>query len=394
MIFRKFIATLTVCAAALVGSAQTVDFNFMNVGDIYLVVENMHFFRNNEFDGGHVKGYTLPGFTLTPRLAWQWTENVTVEAGAHWIHYWGSSSYPHGTYWGLADYEADGKAMHVVPWLRASVDFGKGWRMVFGSLGSGIDHNLPLPLWDNELQQIADPEAGLRLTHNSTHIDLDVWCDWRDFIFNNSPTQERFVFGSSVVTKPSNPESWVHISVPLHFIAMHNGGEILAQRIKATNNFNAATGVTAEFDINTMANGSYVQVDLLAAGYHQHGNDSIPFTLGYGLFSAITLGYNDLSLQAAWWRGDRFNSLLGDEFFCNMSAMTPGMVFGRYDMFVTTLMYDTYVARRTRLTLYATLYYNAATRVTYANGTAADIPAATSFAFGAVLHLSPRLKIK
>ena len=175
---------------------------------------------------------------------------------------------------------------------------------------------------------------------------------------------------------------------------MHNGGEILAQRIKATNNFNAATGVTAEFDLNTMASGSYVQVDLLAAGYHQHGNDSIPFTLGYGLFSAITLGYNDLSLQAAWWRGDRFNSLLGEEFFCNMSAMTPGMVFGRYDMFLTTLTYDTYVARRTRLTLDATLYYNAATRVTYANGTAADIPAATSFAFGAVLHLSPRLKIK
>ena len=54
----------------------------------------LSFFENNEFNTGYVKGYTLPGFRMSPRLVYYAAENVKLETGAHLLSYWGAQRYP------------------------------------------------------------------------------------------------------------------------------------------------------------------------------------------------------------------------------------------------------------------------------------------------------------
>jgi len=40
-----------------------------DIKKLYLVVDNLNFFQNNEFASEKIKGYTLPGFRLNPKLS-------------------------------------------------------------------------------------------------------------------------------------------------------------------------------------------------------------------------------------------------------------------------------------------------------------------------------------
>ena len=59
-----------------------------------LRVDASQFFQDNEYFGLHAEGYTLPGFYLRPVVEWHVTPLVTLEAGAHWLHFWGARNYP------------------------------------------------------------------------------------------------------------------------------------------------------------------------------------------------------------------------------------------------------------------------------------------------------------
>ena len=53
------------------------------VRELRLEVDNMTFFKDNEFDGNVVKGYSLPGFRLQPRLAYRPIPQISMELGVH-----------------------------------------------------------------------------------------------------------------------------------------------------------------------------------------------------------------------------------------------------------------------------------------------------------------------
>ena len=59
-----------------------------------LKVGALAFFKDNEFDGNVVKGYSLPGFRIQPRLAYRPIREITLELGAHATVYEGASKYP------------------------------------------------------------------------------------------------------------------------------------------------------------------------------------------------------------------------------------------------------------------------------------------------------------
>ena len=51
-------------------------------------VESVEFLKDNEYSGGIQKGYTLPGFRLSPRLIFFPHDNIKLEAGAYLLRYW------------------------------------------------------------------------------------------------------------------------------------------------------------------------------------------------------------------------------------------------------------------------------------------------------------------
>ena len=182
--------------AKLYRSETTID--SMNQGKWLVEVDNITYFKDNEYDGKLQKGYSLPGFWLQPKMVYYPLPNVKLELGAHLLHYWGAFNYPYTAYQGIAEWDSPTyqKGFHALPWLRAQVDLGK-WSLVFGDIYGKSNHRLVEPLYSSELNLTADPEAGLQVLFSSRHFDMDVWLDWQSFIFRNDVHQEAFLLGLS-----------------------------------------------------------------------------------------------------------------------------------------------------------------------------------------------------
>ena len=152
-----------------------------------LRVDANQFFQDNEFFGLHAEGYTLPGFVLRPVAEWHVAPHVTLEAGAHWLHFWGARNYPSAQSLDVWPRESDtATAAHVLPWVRAELEWKReraAWRVVMGNLRP---HKLPLPLYNPERLYAADPEAGVQVMMDTRHFGLDVWADWREYIWQRS----------------------------------------------------------------------------------------------------------------------------------------------------------------------------------------------------------------
>ena len=306
--------------------AQTAD-----SAKIAIRIDGYLFFWDNEYFGRRIEGYTLPGFHLTPKAIWTNHKHLTLEGGVSWLHYWGAHSYPNTMSYGvLPDYSDTSTAMHVVPWIQARLRFAKGLELTLGSISPTENHLLPQPLRNIEREIAADPECGLMLDAWNDWGQANVWVDWREFIWNNSPRQERFTMGLSGKIHLDIPATDFSITLPAHFIAQHVGGQVLAQSTPIQNNFNAAGGLGITYfasDRLAFAMKCYAML------YHQHGNSAVPFTQGWGLYPELVAEYDNRSgLQLSYWRGERFVPLMGSWLYSNLSSVDGTTVFDRTEM--------------------------------------------------------------
>lgn len=291
------------------------------------------FFIDDEYFGRRIEGYTLPGFRLNPKVVWSTGRRLTLSGGVSWLHYWGAHSYPNTASYGvLPDYSDTATAMHVVPWLQARVRLAKGLELTLGSLDPGDHHLLPEPLRDMEREVAADPECGIMLSAwgdwgNYWWGRADWWVDWREFIWNKSPHQERFTMGLSGHLIYNIPGTDLALELPLHFLAQHVGGQVLATTTPIQNNFNAASGLGLQY---SWSDEWSLHLSGLAMWYHQHGNPAVPFTQGWGLYPQLKAVYdNRLAMAVSYWQGERFVPLLGSWLYSNLSSVDGTTVFDR-----------------------------------------------------------------
>ena len=294
-----------------------------------LRVDASQFFQDNEYFGLHAEGYTLPGFYLRPVVEWHVTPLVTLEAGAHWLHFWGARNYPSTQSLDVWQRESDtATAAHVLPWVRAEMAWKREsaeWRVVMGNLRP---HKLPMPLYNPERLYAADPEAGVQMMMDAKHFDLDVWVDWREYIWQRSSRQERFTAGVSSQWATSFGK-W-GLLVPLHVIGQHVGGQGLAEHKPVQNHFNGAIGLMGQLrgENFELTGGCY------AMGYTQKNAPDIPYKRGWGLYPVVNgkcaLWGGELGMDAGYWHGHGFVPLLGSVLFSNV-AYVDGITYFRYN---------------------------------------------------------------
>ena len=77
--------------------------------ELYKLVlkQSVEFLKDNEYSGGIQKGYTLPGFRLSPRLIFFPHDNIKLEAGAYLLRYWGARRYPCYAYSDIARWQGE-----------------------------------------------------------------------------------------------------------------------------------------------------------------------------------------------------------------------------------------------------------------------------------------------
>lgn len=311
-------------------------------GQLSVEIDNISFFKNNEFKTDLVKGYTLPGMWLQPKAVFYPLDNIKLEAGLHLLRYWGANKYPSFAYTDIAKWKGNQyqSGVHMLPFFRVQIALSDHLDLILGNIYGGANHSLIDPLYNPELNLSADPEAGLQLKYISKGLDLDTWVNWESFIFETDTHQEAFTFGLSSKFKLNNPDAKVHFYLPVQVLAQHRGGEIdtiFTNSIQT--NMNAATGVGVSYSPNYGAL-KKINFELMGTFFYQQSGNIMPFEKGFGVYPKLSVDISDFRIKAAYWKCDEFISLYGSPFFGTVSTAYKGRTYTKPGFLYTGLEYS------------------------------------------------------
>lgn len=298
-------------------------------GELAIEIDNVTFFKNNEYDGNIMKGYTLPGFWLNGKATYQPLENIRLEAGVHTLYYYGTKRYPAYAYLDIAKWNPDSyqSGVRILPFFRAHIAFSDHFDLILGNIYGGANHQLIEPLYNPELNLTSDPESGAQLLYKSKVFDADMWVNWQSFIFRNDTHQEAFTFGISSRIKYNNPQSKVHFYTPVQFLAQHRGGEIDTIQTGSVHTLmNAAVGVGMEWNPNYRILRK-VTAEVNAMGYYQQAGNLWPVDDGKAWHASLAADLSDFRVKVGYWTGDDFISLFGIPYYGAASTVDAAHMY-------------------------------------------------------------------
>lgn len=228
--------------------AVTPRIDSTEVGTVGLAVDALAFFKDNEFDGNMVKGYSLPGFRLQPRVTYTPLPQIRLEAGLHATVYDGAGKYPAYVFHDIATWKGDQytPGAHFLPFFRATAQMGHV-TVVAGDIYGGVNHQLALPLWNPELTLTDDPEMGAQIIVDRPRWHSDVWVNWTSYIYEESTHQESFVLGWSQRIDLWRQGDKHRLYLPLQALAHHRGGEQDITNLGVQTFVNAAAGLAYQW---------------------------------------------------------------------------------------------------------------------------------------------------
>ena len=253
------------------------------------------FFKNNEYFGDFVKGYTLTGYHLQPEVSYNPNPKLKVQA-----------------LWDVLKYHGYDKFSKNKPYFRIVFQPTDSFRIICGYLDGNVRHGLIEPIYDPERYLTAEMENGLQINLLRPHYDGELWLNWEKMILWGDPWQERLTVGH--VSK-------FHVADKLRFksdiigefLVAHRGGQIDSCDGQVQSLMNAALGM----DFHWLGNGGGVfrQLSLRAMAVQYHAIDEtpdLPWLDGAGTFVKAHLRLADFGLTLGHWFGYRFVNFRGD----------------------------------------------------------------------------------
>jgi len=191
-----------------------------------LAIDNISFFKDNEFDSQQTRGYSLPGLWVAPRLTYQPLKNVRFEAGFHALIFNGANKYPCYAYHDIGMWKGNQyqSGAHLLPFFRAQAQLGRV-SFILGNIYNNNGHGLMEALWNPELALTQDPEAGMQILIDQPHWKFDIWLNWQSYIFETDTHKEAFTVGFNIKALLNDSQQRLHFYIPFNALAMHRGGE-------------------------------------------------------------------------------------------------------------------------------------------------------------------------
>ncbi|MCL3849982.1 MULTISPECIES: hypothetical protein [Parabacteroides] len=366
-------------------------------GQLSVELDNISFFKDNEYTGSIMKGYSLPGLWVQPKVTFYPLSNIKLEVGAHMLRYWGATKYPSLAYQDIATWKGNQfqHGFHVLPFFRAQVALSDHVNIVLGDIYGGANHNLIEPLYNPELNLTADPEAGLQLLYDSRRFDFDVWVNWESFIFHEDTHQEAFTVGLSARYKLNNPESRFHFYVPLQGLAQHRGGEIDTIYTNSVQTLmNGAIGAGAVWNTgNPIFKNVNLEFDV--TGYYQQAGELWPYDSGSGFYVRASADIYDFRVKTSYWNSNKFISMFGSPFYGAVSTSTEGVTFDGQNMFYLGFEYSRSFGKGFSMGVDVDIYQHLPVNM-YEQGVdgVSKSGSATSFSAGVYLRINPSFLIK
>ena len=253
-----------------------------------------NFFKNNEYFGDFVKGYTLIGFNFMPEITYRPFPKLEVSA-----------------LWNVIKYHGYDNFSEYKPYARIRFHATSKFSLTLGYLDAHVYHQLIEPIYNPERYITNNVENGLQLKYSGPRYYGDLWLNWEKFILWNDPWQERLAVGH--ISKLRILDRSIKADITGQFLICHRGGQIDASDGQVQTLENGAIG----FEFRRY-NGSswYFLMKNLFVQYHaiDRTND-LPYFDGFGIYNKLLARYKDFGFVCGHWYGNMFMNFRGDPLF-------------------------------------------------------------------------------
>jgi hypothetical protein len=272
---------------------------------LVLGINNLLFFKNNEYFTKLWPGYTLPGNSLHPEFSYRLSSQLSVNFGAQWVYFYGKqNATAHQLTWGVT----------YLP--------NQHWTIKSGYLNSSLSHHLLEEMLNPETIFLHPVENGLQFLYQNTKFTTDIWLDWEQFILWKDPFQEHLTQGTSSKFKWFENERW-SLKTPLQTIITHHGGQIDSSPLGVETLINTALGYNLER--------KFTRFSLFLDQYIFIFNDMspekrYPFKDGRAFLSQGGISSASHLFSVGYWYGDYFITTKGNPIFCNYNNVEPNYI--------------------------------------------------------------------
>ncbi len=205
------------------------EFNKADSSKLFFRLENFNFIKNKEYHSYFIKGETLLGYLATPKLVYYPSSKIRIEAGIRLQKYFGND--------GLAGNE---------PVFTFMYRPNKKHTMIIGALNQNGNHQLSEPMFNPEFYFTKNIENGIQYQYNGDRLYFDTWINWKQFIFEGDPFQEKLAFGVCANLWLNKKTAKNRLSIPFEMLANHEGGQIDTSPDNVMTKINMASGLKWE----------------------------------------------------------------------------------------------------------------------------------------------------
>ncbi len=283
-------------------------------------LENCNFVWNNEYFSPIVNGYTLIGYFLKPTLDYQISPNITLKGGVHLLKYSGIDNFS--------------KIQPIY-----SVTYNKNrFSFTMGTLNNTLNHRLNDVLFLSERYFTNNVENGVQVLWKSEKVFLDMWLDWRKFIFKNDNEKERLTFGLSSQLKYKDSGKW-HLSFPMALLIDHKGGQIDTSNERMRTIINTSLGADVDYLLKTKWITKVNFKNQLLGFYDNSSNPNSLYEKGYGNLLEVSFFKNKNYLKFGSWNANRYISFLGHPIY---QCFSENGIHAKHRHLFTTELYLNY----------------------------------------------------
>ena len=257
---------------------------------------SLNYVKNNEYFNQIADGYTLFGYYLNPKVAYQPHEKVQIEAGVFVRKEFGTS--------GLKEVE---------PTFTVQVKQAN-WRFLFGNIEGSVSHRIIEPLAGFERLLNQPLEHGIQAKYQYKESFFDAWIDWQRSTLPGQANQEYIWNGLSFYSKPLQFSGSRFKDFKLQAIAQasiyHKGGQNIQSLQAVRTLINPALGLRIDKELG---NEQTLTFDNYYVGYFESPRQGTAYYLN-------TFWKNPkYQIGLSYWLGHYFNSPMGGDLFQSIS---------------------------------------------------------------------------
>lgn len=305
---------------------------------LFLGINTLGFFKNNEYKQTIIEGYTLFGYQFQPFISYQLSPKVRLDAGAFLQKDFGNDKYS-----------------------TAAPTFSLKWKsrnlaVIFGNLESSLNHRLIEPLYDFERVLNRRLETGVQFQLDRDDLFVDAWLDWQYMQYWNDSKQEQLVGGLSAQKRIAKLGSG-SLHVPFQVVARHQGGQLDQAGLPIQTVVNSAIGLSWIQPVSGWVS------EVAFSGYYVYDKDISltrqPYLDGDGIYlnGSFTTRFG-LQVMASYWKAREYLSIQGGPIYQSISTQDGVTLQPSPNLLIMRFLYNYTVLPQLTLSLRYEPFYD------------------------------------